>query len=293
MESPGQTRTAMGSLIIEIKGVTKDYPAALASNGGERLVAVDEVDLGVRRGEFLAIIGPSGCGKSTLLNMIGGLIKPSQGEIYVEGERISSPHPRITMVFQEVSVFPWRTVMENVEFGLEVRGLDRPSRRRKSRETIDLVGLRGFEQRYPQELSGGMNQRVAIARALSLDPDILLMDEPFGALDEQTRLILGEELLRIWGELGQTIVFITHNINEAVQLADRVVVMSARPGRIKKEVSIDLARPRDPAVITSAKFTLLVGEIWSELRGESIKALRYEMGPGEKPPKGPGPIVKI
>ncbi|HLC26485.1 MAG TPA: ABC transporter ATP-binding protein [bacterium] len=284
----------MGNPIIELKDVTKDYSLAFSVNGKEVLAAVEKVNLRIQKGEFVAIIGPSGCGKSTLLNMIGGLVEPSHGEIYVEGELISGPHPKITMVFQDVSVFPWRSVMENVEFGLEVRGLDRQSRRRKCQGIIDLVGLRGFEERYPQELSGGMNQRVAIARALALDPDILLMDEPFGALDEQTRLILGEELLRIWGELGQTIVFITHNINESVQLADRVIIMSARPGLLKKEVLIDLARPRDPALVSSQKFATLVGEIWAELREESLKALRYEMGSGEKAtPKDPGSLIKL
>jgi NitT/TauT family transport system ATP-binding protein len=283
----------MENAIIAIRNVTKNYLISTSLNCHEVVAAVQKVNLDIQRGEFLAIIGPSGCGKSTLLNMIGGLVKPTEGEIYVEGGRVSCPHPKITMVFQEMSVFPWRTVMENVEFGLEMRGLNRPSRRRKCQEIIDLVGLHGFEKRYPQELSGGMNQRVAIARALSLDPDILLMDEPFGALDEQTRLILGEELLRIWGELGQTIVFVTHNINEAVQLADRLVVMSARPGQIKKEVPIDLTRPRDPSVIASHKFTALVGEIWSELREESIKALRYETAPGDKTSKGSVPIVQV
>ena len=284
----------MGSSIIQLKGVTKDYVLTTSAKRGETLAAIQTVDLAIRKGEFIASIGPSGCGKSTLLNIIGGLVKPSGGEIYVEGELISGPHSKITMIFQEMSVFPWRTVMENVEFGLEVRGLDRQYRRKKCQEVIDLVGLRGFEKRYPQELSGGMNQRVAIARALSLAPDILLMDEPFGALDEQTRLILGEELLRIWDELGQTIVFITHNINEAVQLADRVVVMSARPGRIKKEVLIDLVRPRDSSVITSQKFVGLVGEIWSELREEAIKALRYEVGLEEKKPsEGAGPVLQV
>jgi NitT/TauT family transport system ATP-binding protein len=283
----------MATPIIEIRNVSKEYPVAIAGDGADVVAAVEEVTLSIRQGELLAIIGPSGCGKSTLLNMVGGLIHPSRGEIYVEGERIYGPHPKITMVFQEVSVFPWRTVMENVEFGLEVRKVDRRTRRGKCQEIIDLVGLSGFEQRYPQELSGGMNQRVAIARALSLDPDILLMDEPFGALDEQTRLILGEELLRIWGELGQTILFITHNINEAVQLADRVLVMSARPGRIKKEIAVELDRPRDPSVIASPKFAHLVGQIWSELREESFKALRYEMGAKEKAPKSPDPIVHM
>ncbi len=273
----------MDKPIIEIREVTKSYPVESSPHCQETIEVLQRVSLDIRQGEFLAIIGTSGCGKSTLLNMIGGLIGPTGGEICVEGECISGPHPKITMVFQEMSVFPWRTVMENTEFGLEMRGLDRTTRRGKCQEIIDLVGLRGFEKRYPQELSGGMNQRVAIARALSLDPDILLMDEPFGALDEQTRLILGEELLRIWGELGQTIVFITHNINEAVQLADRVVVMSARPGRIKREVTIDLPRPRDLAVITGQKFVSLVGEIWAELREESLRALRYEKGPGESP----------
>lgn len=283
----------MATPIIELRGIIKEYPLALTADGRGALAAVQRADLQIQKGEFVAIIGPSGCGKSTLLNMIGGLVEPSGGEIYVEGQRLSGPHPKITMVFQDTSTFPWRSVMENVEFGLEVRGLDRKTRRAKCQGIIDMVGLRGFEQRYPQELSGGMNQRVAIARALALDPDILLMDEPFGALDEQTRLILGEELLRIWGELGQTIVFITHNLNESVQLADRVMVMSARPGRIKKEVRIDLPRPRDPSLVTSPKFTALVSEIWSELREESLRALRYEMSPEEKASKDPDTIVKL
>ncbi len=283
----------MSNPIIEIRGITKSYSVVSPSDCREIVAAVQGVNLDIGRGEFLAVIGPSGCGKSTLLNMIGGLIKPTEGEIYVEGDLISGPHPKITMVFQDVSVFPWRTVMENTEFGLEMRGVDRQTRRCKCQEIIDLVGLRGFEKRYPQELSGGMNQRVAIARALSLDPDILLMDEPFGALDEQTRFILGEELLRIWGELGQTIVFITHNINEAVQLADRVVVMSARPGRIKKDVPLDLPRPRDSSVLARQKFAALAGEIWLELREESLKALRYEMGSDERPAQEPVPVIQV
>jgi len=261
--------------IIEIRNLTKNY-VVNSARCPQVVAAVKEVNLSIRQGEFLAIIGPSGCGKSTLLNMIGGLISPSAGEIMVEGECLKGPHPKITMVFQEMSVFPWRTVLENVEFGLEVRGIDKKVRRRKCQEVINLVGLKGFEDRYPHELSGGMNQRVAIARALALEPHILLMDEPFGALDEQTRLILGEELLRIWGELGQTIIFITHNINEAVQLADRVVVMSARPGMVKKEVIVDLPRPRDTSVITRPEFTALVGKVWAELKEESLKALFYE-----------------
>ncbi len=269
----------MSEPIIEIRGVRKEYHVGGGDTEVATVSAVDPVDLTISRGEFLALVGPSGCGKSTLLNMIGGLLVPSAGEIRVEREPITGPHPKITMVFQEVSVFPWRSTMENVEFGLEVQGVPREARRARCQEIIDMVGLRGFEDRYPAELSGGMNQRVAIARALALNPHILLMDEPFGALDEQTRMLLGEELLRIWEKLQQTIVFVTHNISEAVQLADRVLVMSARPGRIRLSVRVELPRPRDSAVIGSPLFSQLVGEIWGVLREEAQKALRYSDDP--------------
>ena len=238
------------------------------------VTAVDAVSLEVRGGEFFSIIGPSGCGKSTLLRIIGGLMPPSDGELIVAGEPVTGPHPSIAMVFQEESTFPWRTTLANVEFGLQMRGVPERTRRKTALDMIGLVGLSGFEQRYPSELSGGMKQRVAIARALVLEPKILLMDEPFGALDEQTRIILGEELLKIRDQLRQTIVLVTHNINESVQLSDRVMVMTARPGRVKSIVDIDLPHPRDSTIIASERFGRLVGQVWGALREESIKSFK-------------------
>jgi len=244
------------------------------NGGGGHVVAVDDVSLDVADGEFFSIIGPSGCGKSTLLRIIGGLTDASAGELTVGIEPVNGPHPWIGMVFQEESTFPWRTTLGNVEFGLEMRGVRLTNRRAKAREMIRLVGLSGFEDRYPSELSGGMKQRVAIARALVLEPKILLMDEPFGALDEQTRIILGEELLRIRDELKQTIILVTHNINESVQLSDRVMVMTARPGKVKSIVDIDLPHPRDSTIIASERFGRLVGQVWGALREESIRSFK-------------------
>ncbi len=262
----------MGRTLVQIRRLRKHYPVAL--DGAATLEAIQELDLDVHEREFLSLIGPSGCGKSTLLNIVGGLTAASSGEILVDGERVTGPHPKIGMVFQEESTFPWRVVLGNVAFGLEMQGAGREERERKAREMVRLVGLSGFENRYPSELSGGMKQRVAIARALVMEPRILLMDEPFGALDEQTRIILGEELLRIREKLGQTILFVTHNISEAVQLSDQVVVMTARPGRIKEIVQIDLPRPRDSTIIASDRFGRLVGQVWSALREESLKGFR-------------------
>jgi NitT/TauT family transport system ATP-binding protein len=243
-------------------------------NGLDQVRALENVSLEVHAGEFFSIIGPSGCGKSTLLRIIGGLLSASDGELIVGEEKVTGPHSWIGMVFQEESTFPWRTTMGNVEFGLEMHGVPQRERRHKAQEMIRLVGLSGFEQRYPAELSGGMKQRVAIARALVLEPKILLMDEPFGALDEQTRIILGEELLRIRDQLKQTIVLVTHNINESVQLSDRVMVMTARPGRVKEIIAIDLPHPRDSSIIASDRFGRLVGQVWSALREESIRSFK-------------------
>jgi NitT/TauT family transport system ATP-binding protein len=259
-------------VILTLRNVSKVFGAM--DNGSGQVVAVNDVSLDVAAGEFFSIIGPSGCGKSTLLRIAGGLLDASSGELTVGGEAVKGPHSWIGMVFQEESTFPWRTTLGNVEFGLEMRGTPLAERRAKAREMIRLVGLSGFEERYPSELSGGMKQRVAIARALVLEPKILLMDEPFGALDEQTRIILGEELLRIRDELKQTIVLVTHNINESVQLSDRVMVMTARPGRIKQIVNIDLPHPRDSSIIASDRFGQLVAQVWSALREESIKSFR-------------------
>jgi NitT/TauT family transport system ATP-binding protein len=258
--------------ILTLRNVSKVFGGA--DNGFDQVVAVNNVSLEVQAGEFFSIIGPSGCGKSTLLRIIGGLIPASSGELFVGAEKVTGPHPWVGMVFQEESTFPWRTTLGNVEFGLEMHGAAQDQRRRKAKEMIRLVGLSGFENRYPSELSGGMKQRVAIARALVLEPKILLMDEPFGALDEQTRIILGEELLRIRDQLKQTIVLVTHNINESVQLSDRVMIMTARPGRVKEVVPTELPHPRDSSIIASDRFGKLVAQVWGALREESFRSFK-------------------
>ncbi len=258
--------------MLKVTEVSKTF--GTPDDGAGTVRALDGICLEVREGEFFSIIGPSGCGKSTLLRIIGGLIPGFDGEVWLGEERIDGPHPWLAMVFQEESTFPWRTTLGNVEFGLEMRGVRLEDRRKKALEMIQLVGLSGFEERYPSELSGGMRQRVAIARALVMEPKILLMDEPFGALDEQTRIILGEALLKIRDKLGQTIVFVTHNINESVQLSDRVMVMTARPGRVKSVFKIDLPHPRDSTIITSDRFGRLVGQVWGTLREESFRAFQ-------------------
>src|SRR5262252_5780658 len=240
------------------------------------LIAVDRVSLSVRPGEFLAVIGPSGCGKSTLFNVIGGLLDGYQGAVQVSGETVRGPHPAIGMVFQEESTFPWRTVIENVAFPLEIAGMGRKDRFGKAKKFVALVGLSGFENRYPAELSGGMRQRVAIARTLASEPKILLMDEPFASLDEQTRLLLGDKVLQIQQDLKQTTLLITHNITEAVQLADRILVMTYRPGRVKRIVAIDLPRPRSSAVVSSEAFGRYVAQIWSDLREEASRGMQDE-----------------
>jgi len=240
------------------------------------LVAVDRTSLTVAPGEFLGVIGPSGCGKSTLFNIIGGLIEADEGEVKVAGERVSGPHASIGMIFQEESTFPWRNVIDNVAFPLEIAGLPRSERYDRARRFVKLVGLDGFERRYPWELSGGMRQRVSMARTLGAQPKILLMDEPFAALDEQTRLLLGDKVLQIQQELKQTTLLITHNITEAVQLSDRILVMTYRPGRVKRMVVIDLPRPRSSEIVSSEAFGRHVAQIWSDLREEATKGLRDE-----------------
>src|SRR5918996_2433138 len=258
--------------MLTLNGVSKTFGAP--DNGADRVKALDAVSVNVKDGEFFSIIGPSGCGKSTLIRIIAGLMPEYDGAVMIETERIQWPHRWIGMVFQEESTFPWRTTLGNVEFGLEMRDVPSAARRAKALEMLELVGLGGFEQRHPSELSGGMKQRVAIARALVMEPKILLMDEAFGALDEQTRIILGEELLKIRDKLGQTIVFVTHNINESVQLSDRVMVMTARPGRVKAVFNIDLPHPRDSTIIASDKFGRFVGPVWGTLREESLKGFK-------------------
>src|SRR5450830_1520061 len=238
------------------------------------ITAVDNVSFKVRPGEFLSVIGPSGCGKSTLFNVIGGLLSHHQGVVSVAGETISGPHKSIGMVFQEESTFPWRTVIDNVAFPLELVGMAKAKRAERARHFIGMVGLDGFENRYPGELSGGMRQRVSLARTLASEPKILLMDEPFAALDEQTRLLLGDKVLQIQQQLKQTTLLITHNITEAVHLSDRVLIMTFRPGRIKRVVAIDLPRPRSSEMMGSEKFARFVAEIWSDLREEATRGMR-------------------
>jgi NitT/TauT family transport system ATP-binding protein len=238
------------------------------------VTAVDHMSFNVAPGEFLAIIGPSGCGKSTLFNIIGGLMDGYEGRVAVGSETVKGPHAAIGMVFQEESTFPWRTVIENVAFPLEITGVAKAERIERARHFVDLVGLNGFERRYPAELSGGMRQRVAIARTLASEPKILLMDEPFGALDEQTRLLLGDKVLQIQDQLKQTCLLITHNITEAVQLADRVLVMTYRPGRVKRIVPIELTRPRSSEIVSSDAFGRYVAQVWGDLREEASRGMR-------------------
>jgi NitT/TauT family transport system ATP-binding protein len=237
------------------------------------VTAIDNVSFTVAPGEFLAVIGPSGCGKSTLFNIIGGLLGGYDGRVTVAGEKVSGPHASIGMVFQEESTFPWRNVVDNVAFPLEIAGMAKQERIARARHFVSMVGLDGFEKRYPAELSGGMRQRVSMARTLASEPKILLMDEPFAALDEQTRLLLGDKVLQIQQHLQQTMLLITHNITEAVQLADRILVMTYRPGRVKRMVEIKLPRPRTSEIVSSEAFGRYVAQIWSDLREEASRGL--------------------
>ena len=255
--------------ILEIDHVSKVYD----TDAQRPVKALDDVSLSIKKGEFVSVIGPSGCGKSTLFSIIGGLIDGHQGSVRIEGKEIRGSHRDIGMVFQEESTFPWRTTLQNVAFPLEVQGMAKAQREDRARHFINLVGLDGFENHYPAQLSGGMKQRTAVARTLAYEPKIMLLDEPFGALDEQTRLLLGDKLLEIWAKLNQTMLLITHNITEAVQLSDRVVVMSYRPGRIKHTINIELDRPRSSEQISTAKFGQYVGGIWNELRIEATRGM--------------------
>jgi len=252
--------------------VVDDIAMRFHTNDGD-VTALDNVSFTVSPSEFLAIIGPSGCGKSTLFNIIGGLLRTYDGKVTVAGETVSGPHPAIGMVFQEESTFPWRNVVDNVAFPLEIAGVPKRERIERARHFVSMVGLNGFEKRYPAELSGGMRQRVSMARTLASEPKILLMDEPFAALDEQTRLLLGDKVLQIQQQLKQTMLLITHNITEAVQLADRILVMTYRPGRVKRVVEIDLPRPRTSEIVSSEAFGRYVAQIWADLREEATRGL--------------------
>ena len=229
----------MGDLVI--RNLTRSF----VRDDGELLTAVENINLTIRQEEFICVLGPSGCGKTTFLRMVAGLDQATSGEIILDGEEIRGPNPKIGIVFQEYSLFPWRNVIDNVAFGLEMQGIEREERYRIADQYLDLVGLSQFRASYPSELSGGMKQRVAVARALALDPVVLLMDEPFGALDAQTRNLLQKELLEIWEKTKKTIIFVTHSVDEAVFLGDRLIVLTSRPGSICEIVPIDLDRPRN------------------------------------------------
>src|SRR5512136_978125 len=248
--------------LLEVKGVFKLFNA-----NGNQMEALKNINLDIEENEFVCFIGPSGCGKTTLLRIIAGLEEPSSGEILIKGQPIKGPGPERGMVFQEYSLFPWRTVLDNVAFGLELKGISKDERHEKARQYLKMVELERFEERYPHELSGGMKQRVAIARALVNDPIAILMDEPFGALDAQTRNIMQSELLRIWEEEKKTVIFVTHSVDEAIYLADRIVIMSARPGKIKDVIKIDLPRPRSR---TSQDVNVIRDRILCDLRSEIL-----------------------
>jgi NitT/TauT family transport system ATP-binding protein len=238
---------------------------------GRSVLALSDISLEIRPREFLALLGPSGCGKSTLLYLVGGFLPIEGGRIFVEGKPVAAPGPDRGIVFQHFALFPWKTVRANVLYGLERQGLPRPEREKRAQAFIDMVGLRGFEDSFPSQLSGGMKQRTAIARTLAIDPSILLMDEPFGALDAQTRSIMQTELLNIWQRSPKTVIFVTHDVQEAVYLAERVAVMSARPGRIKAIVETKFAK-RDPSILRTKEFAEKVDELWNLVHDEAVKA---------------------
>ncbi len=256
---------------IEIRDLSKVF-----SSDKRRVVALDGFDMDVADGEFVCLLGPSGCGKTTVLRIVAGLEPATGGSVMVHGKRVSSAGPERGMVFQEFALFPWRTVRKNIEFGLEIRGVAEKDRHEISSRLVDLVGLEGFEDSHPDELSGGMRQRVGIARALANEPAVLLMDEPFGSLDAQTRNLMQKELLRIWSATKKTVLFVTHSVDEAVFLADRIMVMTARPGKIREVIPVSLPRPRDR---TSAEFIAVRGKVLAELDEEFEKARKTELSP--------------
>lgn len=257
-----------GTALIKIEHLTKVF-----DSDGKSVSAIKDLNLVIDEGEFVSLLGPSGCGKTTILRMIAGLELPTEGIIYERGKEVEGPGPDRGMVFQEFALFPWRTVIKNIEFGLEIKGVPKEERRRIAMQYIDLVNLEGFEDAHPNELSGGMKQRVGIARALANEPDVLLMDEPFGSLDAQTRNIMQMELLRIWEKTSKTVIFVTHSVDEALYLADRVIVLTARPASVKKEFKIDMSRPRDRA---GEEFAKIRHEILGEVEEEVTKAMASE-----------------
>jgi NitT/TauT family transport system ATP-binding protein len=256
------------SVKLEAQNIRLEYEQPRTKS---RMVALDGVDLKVTDGEFVSIVGPSGCGKTSFLSVVDGLMVPTAGRIMVDGQAVSGPGPDRAMVFQDSSLLPWRTVLRNIVYGLECLGVPSREAKERARHFIGMVGLAGFEHHYPHELSGGMQQRVNLARALVVDPKILLMDEPFAALDAQTREVMQEELLQIWLRAKKTVLFITHQIDEAIYLSDRVVVFSSRPGKVKKTIEVNLERPRKLGIKRGPRFHDIEDEIW-ELIEEDVKS---------------------
>lgn len=285
-QSPGPIYERKATPNLENPKVALDQIClSYRTQGGERLLALDRINLEVQGGEFLCIVGPSGCGKSTLLHLIAGLQPPNAGQVLVDGKRVDGPGTDRILIFQDHGLFPWLTVGQNVEFGMKMKGVAKTERREKVQHYLHLVHLAKFENSYIHQLSGGMRQRVAIARALATEPDVLLMDEPFASLDAQTRDLLHDELEHIWSDTGRTIIFVTHNVREAVRLGDRVLLLTFRPGRVKSEFPITLPRPRsleDPEVALAAR------EVLDELREEINRALEAEYRDGLKPRIEPG-----
>jgi NitT/TauT family transport system ATP-binding protein len=283
-----RSKAGLAAASPPIRGISAEVPKVALSDiclsyrtqSGERLLALDRINLQVKPGEFLCIVGPSGCGKSTLLHLIAGLHQQTSGEVLVDGKRVQGPGTDRILIFQELGLFPWLTVGQNVEFGMKMKGLGNAEREEKTRYYLRLVHLSQFKDSYTHQLSGGMRQRVALARALATEPDVLLMDEPFAALDAQTRDLLHDELERIWAETGRTIIFVTHNVREAIRLGDRVALLTFRPGRVKREFPVNLPRPR---VLEDVHVAQAAREILDELREEINRALEVEYNVGVKP----------
>lgn len=255
---------------IVIENVSKTF----IDSKKKEVPALENINFTISEEEFVVLVGPSGCGKSTLLNIVGGLLSPTTGSVYFEGDGLDAKTPNLGIVFQEIALFPWRTVYENVVYGLQERKLSKAEQREKGQYYIDMVGLTGFENAYPKQLSGGMKQRTGIARALAIEPDLLLMDEPFSALDAQTRTIMQEELLTIWNRTKLSTLYVTHNIHEAVYLADRVIVLSRHPGKIKSIIDIDLPKNGRNDEKYRGKFEQYADDIWQLIRHDAVEALK-------------------
>ena len=258
----------MNKVKLEARNIALEYGAHTAS----RLVALADINLSIHENEFVSIVGPSGCGKTTFLSVVDGLIQATGGQILLDGKLVTKPGPDRAVVFQDSSLLPWRTALKNVVYGLECAGVKTQEAQARAAHFIDMVGLEGFENHFPYQLSGGMQQRVNLARALVMDPEILLMDEPFAALDAQTRELMQEELLQIWRKSGKTVLFITHQIDEAIFLSDRVIVFSARPGRVRDDIVIPLERPRSLKLKRDPRFHVLEDRIWALIQEDSVRA---------------------